>query len=520
MTALHWAAAFGNHELIKRIVAKGGNPAILMEDGSNAVHNAAYGGHLVTLRHLVEEYGVDPDIADRYGGTPFVWAIQQRHRDIRNYLRARGVVPPSRTKEGWTPLMMAADAGDLEYIRELVEQDNADVNEATNDGQTALFRAAVGQSSEHLDAARYLLRDAKAERPTTTTGWTCLHAAASDGTPEMISLLLDEGFEIEARTADGDTPLGKAVNDNRINSMRKLIDYGAGTNARVSSGDTVLMKAVRLRSEHAVHVLLSEGADVNVPGDLDWTALHHAAADGDGRLLTLLLSQPEIQVNLTTKDGWSALMLAAYYKNEECVRRLLERPDIDGAVTKGGPDALAIAFRSGNTAILERIKTWAKGREEMRASLERLGQLERMQGKHAISGRAQADGQHGLFFETSDEGTLIQAAATGHLAAVRQLITRQVDVAATDWQSRTALHVAAAGGAADIVEFLLKAGARADARDNNGQTPADFADAYGHNAVTHMLIEAGAPEPTLWGAPLVVRPHRSLNLSPWHQGRS
>ena len=47
MTALHWAAAFGNHELIKRIVAKGGNPAILMEDGSNAVHNAAYGGHLV-----------------------------------------------------------------------------------------------------------------------------------------------------------------------------------------------------------------------------------------------------------------------------------------------------------------------------------------------------------------------------------------------------------------------------------------------------------------------------------------
>ena len=55
----------------------------------------------------------------------------------------------------------------------------------------------------------------------------------------------------------------------------------------------------------------------------------------------------------------------------------------------------------------------------------------------------------------------------------------------------TVLHVAAAEGKADIVQFLIESGCDPAAPDDFGQTPLDLAKTGGQTAVV-KLLESGA----------------------------
>ena len=54
----------------------------------------------------------------------------------------------------------------------------------------------------------------------------------------------------------------------------------------------------------------------------------------------------------------------------------------------------------------------------------------------------------------------------------------------------TPLHVASAAGHVEIVQMLLKKGARPHVRDNNGRTALDLARAGGHDEVARLLERA------------------------------
>lgn len=56
----------------------------------------------------------------------------------------------------------------------------------------------------------------------------------------------------------------------------------------------------------------------------------------------------------------------------------------------------------------------------------------------------------------------------------------------------TPLHTASYAGSTECVEFLLKAGAKPNAKCADGDTPAHYGAAQGHAAVLKMLAGAGA----------------------------
>ena len=88
-----------------------------------------------------------------------------------------------------------------------------------------------------------------------------------------------------------------------------------------------------------------------------------------------------------------------------------------------------------------------------------------------------------------DESPLMLAAIKGQLDLCEQLIARQADVNKPGW---TALHYAASGGHAAIVQLLLAHYAYIDAESPNGSTPLMMAAMYGSPEAVKLLLDAGA----------------------------
>ena len=87
---------------------------------------------------------------------------------------------------------------------------------------------------------------------------------------------------------------------------------------------------------------------------------------------------------------------------------------------------------------------------------------------------------------------LMDAAKTGSLEAVKDLLNRGADLEAKSEKGKTALHYAAANGYVEIVSLLLGQGAVVDARDKDWHTPLMLAAIYGCNHTVQSLVTNGA----------------------------
>uniref|UniRef100_A0A8C9SXB7 glutaminase n=1 Tax=Scleropages formosus TaxID=113540 RepID=A0A8C9SXB7_SCLFO len=83
---------------------------------------------------------------------------------------------------------------------------------------------------------------------------------------------------------------------------------------------------------------------------------------------------------------------------------------------------------------------------------------------------------------------LLFAAYTGDVSALRRFALSSMDMEQRDYDSRTALHVAAAEGHAEVVRFLLEAcKVNPEPKDRWGNTPMDEAVHFGHHDVVTLL---------------------------------
>jgi len=84
------------------------------------------------------------------------------------------------------------------------------------------------------------------------------------------------------------------------------------------------------------------------------------------------------------------------------------------------------------------------------------------------------------------------AAAGGHVAAVKEIVTWEADLEAKNRIGSTPLHRAVSFGQVEVVEFLLSQGASIDARNKIGNTPLHCATSCGHLEIAKLLLDANA----------------------------
>ncbi len=316
----------------------------------------------------------------------------------------------------------------------------------------------------------------------TNNGYGLLHRAAQfSSNPTVLSVLLDAGFDPNAKDDNGWTPLLLAVylNDNAIVSS-VLVDAGAQPNVRNNSGWAPLHYAVNSEKRLTASILLDAGADPNARtyDDAGSTPLHMAAQNDDPLLVSTLLDMGANPV-ARSADGRMPIHSAAYYTDDRTVISTLLRGGAGGdltpahvAVLNGDRAALTTALEGDADPNAADSYGWTP--LHFAALVARVISepilVEDLVAVGADAGARSLDGM-----------TPVDQAAMyyGGIAVVEALLAGGADPgsagAQRDDDGHTPLHHATMTLQMEVIKALLEAGADPHAVDPEGNTPLDHA---------------------------------------------
>ncbi|XP_071280326.1 ankyrin repeat domain-containing protein 16 isoform X2 [Agelaius tricolor] len=279
--------------------------------GDSLLHHAARSGHRDVLEFLVQEVGMDMEVANGDYKRPLHEAASMGHQECVSFLLERGASVDCLKKADWTPLMMACTRKNLEVIKTLVEH-GANPLLRNKDGWNCFH---IASREGHPEVLRYLLHVSPSCWDTeSTTGRTPLHTAAMHGCSQVVELLLERcQYKADSRDSCGVTPFMDALQNGHVGIARLLLDkHQACPTAVDALGAQALHRAAVTAQDGSIQFLVAElGVDVNgTATSLQLPALHYAAkpcmwpAPGSARGLWGSCCEPGSRMLLTPRECW------------------------------------------------------------------------------------------------------------------------------------------------------------------------------------------------------------------------
>ena len=174
-----------------------------------------------------------------------------------------------------------------------------------------------------------------------TNGKTALMIAAKSGDFELVGQLLKLGADPNAANINGGTPIMFAAISGEILTIKILIDAGVDVSAQGSNGWGALMVAAAKGHLKATRLILDAGADINTTDVYLWTPLMRAAYENRREVVAELLEHEDIEIHFRDEHGATALHHAANQGHGDIVELLIIHgadPGIQDARGKNGID--------------------------------------------------------------------------------------------------------------------------------------------------------------------------------------
>ncbi|XP_047058507.1 ankyrin repeat domain-containing protein 17-like isoform X1 [Lolium rigidum] len=262
--------------------------------GANALHIAAYGGHLEVCKYLVEELGGDGN-APGYGPLAL----------------------------GSSPFMMSAQSGDLPTFRYFLDR-GGDLMKADDKGRTALHHAA-GKGSCKI--TEFLLSKGVPVDLDCGRG-TPLYMAATNEQDKTVKILLDHHANPNIIISGIGSPLLSAIIYRSLKCVKLLIKAGADVNGKGSIVTPLVVLTMQGGYTNYIKLLLKAGADPNIPDDLGTLPIEHAALRDCMEEVEMLLP---VTTPIPNAPDWSIEGVISYAKIED--KKPIEKRHIERRYT-------------------------------------------------------------------------------------------------------------------------------------------------------------------------------------------
>ena len=149
-----------------------------------------------------------------------------------------------------------------------------------------------------------------------------LYDAASRGDVKAVEWLLSEGADVDERGRNAETPLIAAALAGQAATAELLVAKGADVMARNKGGLTPLHAAAYSGSAEVARLLLDHGAKIEDKDNISGATPLILAAEENRVTAAELLIARGADVNITDRDGFTALSQAWAKKRTEMVRLL------------------------------------------------------------------------------------------------------------------------------------------------------------------------------------------------------
>jgi len=399
---------------------------------SSPLHFAAGYGRREAVEILLNA-GANVHARDDGGLIPLHNACSFGHAEVVALLLRAGADPNARDNWSYTPLHEASIKGKNDVCVMLL-QHGADNTLRNTEGKTA------------LDVADPLTKPVLAG--TDYKKDELLEASRGGNEEKLLSLLTPLNVNCHASDGRKSTPLHLAAGYNRTRIVELLLQHGADVHAKDKGGLVPLHNACSYGHFEVTELLINHGANVNAMDLWQFTPLHEAASKSRVEVCSLLLSQ-----------GADPTLLNCHSKSAIDVAPTRELQDRLTADFKG--HCLLDACRQGDPQKLKKYLT-----------------ADVLNFKHPYTG-------------DNCLHCAVSSPFPKRKAIVETLCRKGCNMNEKNKEFLTPLHVATEKSHYDVMELLLKHGAKVNALDSLGQTGLHRSGREGNVQACRVLLTFG-----------------------------
>ena len=467
----------GNVDIIKTLLNAGAKVNQCDNYGTTALLYASrYNGNVDIIKTLLNA-GANVNASQSNGITSLVFAVQSYSNiDIVTALLEAGADVNIRYGIGNTILLDALEKNDTEIALSIFKY-GAVVNACNiQEGISPLMIAALHAKNPEI-ISLFLKAGANVNSIDKKGMTPLMYAARNNENPEIVSLLINAGANVNAIDIEGKASLMYATRYNmNSDAIIALLKANAKVNIYDESGNTPLMYAAGYHNNvEVIKSLLNAGAYVNVSDKFGKNPLLYALEIGNLNIVLSLINAGA-NVNVCDKSGNTPLMYAAgHHKNVEVIKALLKAGADVNASDTNGSTSLLYAIENPNYSldiILELLKAGSDVNVIDKDGMTPLMYAEKNNlTQEVISELVKAGADVNIRDKEGMPLLMCILRDNDNVEVITTFINAEVNVNVCDESGITPLMYAAGYHKnVEVIKALLKAGADVNASDTNGST--------------------------------------------------